>query len=832
MNAPTTFGTWLKQRRTTLGLTQEELAECASCSDVMVRKIELGSRRPSRQVAGLLAECLKVPEAERPAFVEFARGNQAAQPGDFSPQRASTYPSNLPAPLTPLVGRAREVAQLRESLLSREVRLLTLTGPPGIGKTRLSLEVAAELADQFRDGAYFVPLAPISDPGLVAATIGRVLGIEEETGSPVLHTLAYHLRDKRILLVLDNFEQIAQAGPVVADLLLAASGVKALVTSREVLLVRGEHRFELPPLELPAQPLDVEALASYAAIELFVQRAQAVRPDFALTPDNAEAVAAICARLDGLPLAIELAAARTRLLSPQEIQERLAGRLPLLWGGPRDLPARQQTLRAAIDWSYNLLAPGEQTLYSRLGVFVGGCTLSAAEGVCNPQADLPFDVTDGLEMLIDKSLVRSEGPRAGVHVRGESRFWMLETLREHALERLRENEEDVATGRYHAEFFLALAEAGDAELRGARQVEWLERLDRDHNNMRAALHWLRDRGDVESELRLCAALGWFWELRGYITEGREWVGGALERGEAAGASGSAYARALNTAGRLSYRASDLANTERLLKESLRHAREADDKWCMVVALHNLGNAVEEYEANDEVRKYHEESLAVAREIDDKWGICWGLMGVGHAATAEGNYAEARSMYAESLALRREMNDAWGVARSLRELGIVAYLQGDYEEARPLFEESLKMHRDLGHAGFLPFVLPFLAVVALYQQDYEYATANLVEIMSVADEQGYPEGITFGLEGLGIVASAQGHTERAATLLGAAQALKASGSQYDPMLAFAPAERSPYERQLADAHAGLQHADLQVAWARGKAMSVNEARAYARETTLR
>jgi predicted ATPase len=439
--------------------------------------------------------------------------------------------TNLPAQPTPLIGREREVADVTALLRRGDVRLVTLTGPGGTGKTRLGFQIAAELLDDFAEGTYFVDLAPISDPDLVASVIAQTLGARETGGRPLVELLNTYLREKHLLLLLDNFEQVLSAAPLVAGLLAAAPRLKVLVTSREVLHLRSEKEFPVPPLELPdpQHPKEIETLSQYAAVQLFIARALDVKPDFAVTNQNAPALAEVCARLDGLPLALELAAARIKLFSPEALLARLNSRLAVLTGGPRDLPERQQTLRNTIEWSYNLLDAGEQTLFRRLSIFVGGCTGDAVEAVCNPDGDLPLEVIDRLAALLDKSLLKQlEGSD------GAPRFMMLETIREYALERLAASGETEVLRRRHAECFLALAETAEPQFHGSDQRLWLDRIEIEHDNLRAALAWSLEgqRATPQSPddqlrsalgLRLAAALWQFWDRRGYAPEGRRWL---------------------------------------------------------------------------------------------------------------------------------------------------------------------------------------------------------------------------------------------------------------------------------------------------------------------
>ncbi|HSH78927.1 MAG TPA: adenylate/guanylate cyclase domain-containing protein, partial [Herpetosiphonaceae bacterium] len=443
---------------------------------------------------------------------------------DFPPLKSlDTRPNNLPVQSTPLIGREQAVAALRDLLLRPGVRLVTLTGPGGTGKTRLGLQVAADLLDHFEHGVYFVNLAPISDPALVASAIAQPVAVREHGGKPLLESLKDYLRDKHLLLLLDNFEQVTAAAPLVADLLAAAPRLSVLVTSREVLHLYGEHDVAVLPLTLPdpGHPMPLERLTQYEAVRLFIERAQAARSDFAVTNENAPAVAEICYRLDGLPLAIELAAARIRLLPPQAMLQRLTSRLRLLIGGARNLPERQQTLRGAIAWSYDLLEQDEQTLFRRLAVFVGGFGLDAVEAVCNVPGDLDVDVLDAVESLVGKSLLREAAAA------DEPRLGMLETIREYALERLDQGGEADETRRRHAAYFLQVAEEAEPQLAGRQQIAWLNRLELEHDNLRAALRWAIDCGDAATALRLVGSLSRFWHDRGYAGEGRQWLAQAL-----------------------------------------------------------------------------------------------------------------------------------------------------------------------------------------------------------------------------------------------------------------------------------------------------------------
>ncbi len=699
-------------------------------------------------------------------------------PADFPPLRTlDVRPNNLPNRLTSFIGREWETSEAKRLLNAG--RLLTLTGPGGSGKTSLALRVASELLDsehgeEFEDGVVFVALAPIADPDLVISTIAQTLGVRETAGGSLLDHLKAALREKRMLLVLDNFEQVLSAASLVNDLLAASPRLKILVTSRAVLRLRGEKDYPVPPLALPeaGRELNADGLSRYAAVALFVERALDAKPDFRVTDENASAVAEICARLDGLPLAIELAAARVRLLPPQALLARLARRLPLLVGGARDLPARQRTLRDTIAWSYNLLGPAEQALVRWLGVFVGGFTLEAAEAVCAGESDL----LDGLGSLVDKSLLLQDERH------GEPRFRMLETIREYALEVLDVREEATEIRRRHAMHFLAVAQAAEPELQQAEQATWFNRLEREHDNLRAAVRWLLESNDAELALRLAGALGRFWEVRGFLSEGQHWLDRSLERAGAAQppASARAKAAALGAAGTLAFVRSDHERAAALLEESLPLWRELGNRAGVATSLHNLSR----------VRFY------------------------------QGDHERAVALCEESLALRRELADKRGVAMSLNTLGVIARNRGDQTAARRLYEESLGLFRDLGDQWGIGLLLNNLARVARDLGDWTWTTKLCAESLALFREVGDRHGVAWVLSNLAIVAQSRGAWDAAARLFGVVDALRtALGSS---SLSLSPAERSTYEAAVAATRASLGDEAFSAVWAAGRALPLEQA----------
>jgi predicted ATPase/class 3 adenylate cyclase len=752
----------------------------------------------------------------------------AGLPSEFPPLRTlDAYRNNLPLQPTPLIGREKEVAEICERLSRPEVRLLTLTGAGGTGKTRLALQAGAELTEGFEDGVFFVSLAAISDPELVVGAVAGTLGVKEASGQPVLESLEYYLDEKYILLVVDNFEQVLEAAPMVTELISTAPNLKILATSRIPLRLYGEHEYAVPPLGLPdpKQPPPVESLTHYEAVRLFVERAQAAKADFSVTNDNAPAVAEICHRLDGLPLAIELAAARIKVLSPQKMLARLSNRLKLLTGGARDLPERQRTLRSTIEWSYGLLEEGEKVLFARLGVFAGGRTLEAIEAICDAGGDLPVDVLDGLASLVDESLLKQEEG-----VGGEPRFVMLETIHEFAREKLRDSGEAEELRRLHAEYFLALAEEAEPEVEGAQQQVWLERLEEEHDNMRAALSWSLGQGDgAELALRMGAALGEFWYLRGYFGEGRRWLEEALAK--ASRQPTAARARALHRVSWLAFLQGDLdrareASEEGLGLEGVELFRTGGQDSTAAELQRMLGMVVGERGELDRETELLEESLALSREAGSLRGMAASLFILGATWRGRGDFERATQLLEEALTMFRETGEQALIASVLTHLGFTFLFQGDLERATATSEEAAAMLREQKHTSYLADALNTLGWVALLRGDSERARALYAESIRAQREVGAKVTAPENLLGLACVAAAQGEAERAARLFGASEALpEAMGTSLEP------GERALQEPYLAAARSRLDETSWQQVWAEGRAMTLEEAIAYALEEEL-
>jgi len=717
-------------------------------------------------------------------------------------------PSNLPVPRTALVGREKEVAALRDLLLRREARLVTVTGPGGIGKTRLGLEVAKEMADHFPAGVYFVSLAAVSEPGLISSVVAQTIGVREAGGQSPAEALQEYARSslrQPMLLFLDNFEHLVEAAPMVAELLASGSNLKVLVASRSPLRVYGECEFPVPLLALPStQRLPpLEELSRYSAIALFTQRAAALQSDFKLTEENAPAVAEICARLDGLPLAIELAAARIKLLSPSAIRAHLESRLQLLKGGARDLPARQQTLRGAIDWSHDLLTEPERKLFRRLSVFTGGCTLEAVEAVCNTQSDLGADVLDGMTTMVDESLVQRMEPTGG-----EPRFALLETIREYGLEKLGASGEEALTRRAHAAYCLVLAEEGASEAAEAERAAWLERFEIEHDNFRAALEWLTETSEVEWGLRLGAALFHFWEMREYLAEGRERLGKLLSL-EGTGQQTQTRVRALFAAGVLAGEQGDYASADKLHEESLGTARELKDKRSIAVSLNALAVNARDRGDLSASRSWFEENLGLWKELGDRQAVARSLSNLANVVKMQGDFPRARALYEESLAIFQELGDRTGVAWSLNYKGDIAREQSDLAGARSLYEASLAAFQELGDRWGMAASLGDLGNLARDQKDYTMAHSFYCKSMRMFQELQHKRGMARLLECLACLAAAQSEPERCLRLAGAAAALRQTlGAPLTPR------EQAKLEKGLAPAQQALPHAARAAAWLEG------------------
>jgi predicted ATPase/transcriptional regulator with XRE-family HTH domain/Tfp pilus assembly protein PilF len=817
------FGTQLRVFRTRAGLTQEGLAERAGLGLATLKALERDQRqRPHMNTLVLLADALGLEPADRAALLDSSQSREHADTASTPvelPREPAIEPFSLPTEpmpgwLTSFVGREVEVETLHMLLdpLVSGVRLLTLIGPGGVGKTRLAVKAAADLSRAYADGVAFVDLAALSDARLVSATLTRALGLQETSGLGAHDLLVQHLRPRQFLLVLDTFEHLMGAVPLVAELLQECSQLALLTTSRTALQLRAERRLRIAPLGVPsASQVTLEEVADSPSVRLFVERAHAVAPEFVLDSSNAAAVAEVCRRLDGIPLAIELAAARAALLQPAALLQRLERRLPLLTRGAADLPERQQTLRQTLVWSHALLGSSEQVLFRRMAVFAGGATLDAIEAV-----SMLDDVLGPLAALVDDSLTFKT-----LDADDEPRFGMLESVREFAEERLLDTDEVDSTRRRHAAFFLEQAEQSVAQLRGPDQFVWLERMEHDHANLRAALDWLTEQNDLELALRLASATTWFWLRRAYFTDG-ERLFSLLSATE--GQSGKLRASALIAAARLAAVVGDWDAQARYNAEALRLFSELEDPPGIAAAVTDVGIAYWEQGRLGQAEVHLQEGLRRVRALGDTGRIANTLLPLACVYRDKGEYETARPLFAEALALCRTLGDHVAAAHGLNNLGWLELYAGRLDAARSLAQESLAIRRANALPQAAAVSLALLGKVALVDGDLEVASARFAESLSLLRDSGYTWGIALTLEGVaGLITATR--SEQALRLAAAANALRLSIGR--PL---APAEQPLLEVWLAPARRAASAECAAHAIAEGAALSETQALAEAIELT--
>jgi predicted ATPase len=738
-------------------------------------------------------------------------------PGDFPELKSlNAFPNNLPYQLTSFIGREGQMREIKDLL--RASRLLTLLGAGGSGKTRLALQAAADLLEEYPDGVWVIELAPLSDPSLIVQRVASIFSMREESTSmtdereqpgllesrTLWEKLTDSLRSKRLLILMDNCEHMIEGCARFAESLLQACPyLRMVATSREALGIRGESVYRVPPLSLPDphQSLSAEQAAQSEAIRLFTDRAIAAWPHFRLLDSNVAAIAHICRRLDGIPLAIELAASRVGVLPVEEIAVRLDDRFRLLTGGSRTALPRQQTLKALLDWSYDLLSEKEQMFLRRLSVFAGGWTLEAAEAICSDTNIPRNEILDLLTHLVNKSLVFFEERN------GQPRYRMLETVRQYSQDRLLESGESEIVRRRHRDCYVELAEWMEPELWSSVQEIWLDQLEAEHDNLRVALAWsLADR-EAEPAVRLAGALWWFWYVRGYWSEGRAWLRDALNK--EAGASISARAKALKGAGVLAWRQGDYEQAKVQCETSLALFRELRDKKGIAYALNTLGLVARDQGHYKRAIELLEEGLALFRDMEDKHGIALSLYVLGRAAWRQKEYRRAGVLCQESLSLSRELGYKRGIAYSLDILGRVAWDQGNSHQAQKLCEDSLTLFRELGEKQGIAHSLRRLGLIARHRGDFQQATALSRDALSLFWELGEKLGIAECLEERASVNAAQGLWKQAARFFGAAQALRQAIGAPLP-----PDERPLYAREVALTRTHLGEETFSATWTEG------------------
>ena len=862
--ADISFGEWLKRARKAKGLTQEQLAGQVNCSVSALREIESEERRASVQLVNLFIEVFNVPLDQQKAFLKFARGDLHFSSENFTGEMLSQVPSlhrsNLPTPATSLLGREKELATICEYLLKTDIRLVTLIGPPGIGKTRLSIESAHETITNFNDGIFFVPLAPLDDPSLVSAAILQTLGYVETKNLSALEQIVDGIGAKQMLLVLDNFEHLMDgAAPLVSRLLSACSKLKIMVTSRESLRISGEWLYSVPTLLIPKDDaiIELETASNFPALKLFTERARAVRSDFSLRADNIQAVASICAQLDGLPLAIELIATRIRLMSPQLLLERLNDQFVLSADGMRPETVRQKTLNNAIGWSYSSLTEEEKNLFANLSVFSGGFSLGAIETIFS-ESPTEKTVAELIALLSDKSLLQRT-----LDTQGETRFTMLVTIQKFALDRLRQVDGENEMRNKHLAYFLDFAEQADKEAHGPSQIEWMDRIENELDNFRAALHWCLSSEQTQYGLQLFAALAWTWNVRWPPSEARNWFY-KLRAMPNVDEHPKNYARVLNAAGLREWRTGNYSEARSVLDESLAICLNlgADGELVQAEALNRLGLLTRWRNQDISVSEsYFNQSLMIYQNREETWGVAWNLFLLGGVAIGRAQNETALSLLQQSLELFQKLGDLWGIGRvsqflgqlyfrqedykkalfyfnqhlfndekirfmdgvavALSNLGEFHRIQGEYIQAEQYYTKSLMIDRDYGMKADLMGNFYDLGLLALQQNNYPEALNYFNEFFKTAQTVNGTISAPDFFIGLAAVAAGTNQPERAARLFGSAQGIfESTGGRMMPF------NRAEFDRHIQIAKDILGGNTFEALAAEGRQLTVEQVITYA------
>jgi predicted ATPase/DNA-binding XRE family transcriptional regulator len=851
MNENISFGTWLRQRRRALDLTQQAFADQVGCARITLSRIEADTLKPSKDLALLLLEKVGVPPSEMEQWVYFARGQSDLPSKDVQPSPLSQHQTNLPASITSFIGRKKEQAEVIRLL--ETYRLVTLTGSGGVGKTRLSVKVGEQVVENYADGVWLLELASLNDPALLAQNAAVLFGLATQTMSSFTDLLINFLRSKSALLILDNCEHLLDACARFAETLLKSCPfLKILATSREPLGIAGEAIYRVPSLQVPDLQQVLDTFRNFESMRLFEERAKLAQFDFSLSLENAFPVAQICHRLDGIPLAIELAAAKVGVFSTEQIAKQLDESFNLLTGGSRTALPRQQTLRASIDWSWNLLSDAERILLRRLSVFPGGFTLEAAGAICRADDIENNNVLDILTHLANKSLLEKQGQD------GEARYRLIEPIRQYADEKLLDASEVDRIKERHLDFFVKFAEEAEPKLLGEEELEWLNRLEIENPNLRSALEW-SVHNHVEAGLRMAGALYWFWAVRTYWKEGYTWLTRLLELSKELPSSLN-LAKALNVAGHLAWYHFDTTAAHSLHKESLTMYRELEHQGGRAAALFGLGRVARLQHDYDAARRFYEESLTIRRELGDKYAIAdtlqsmgalnyhrgdlalarslfeesllfWQELGnisgiapsfsnLGRVSEAQGDYEQATMLYKKSLELFQKLGDKYGCIYTRQYLGHTAYLQADYSVAQASYEESLRLSRQAGDNWYTAIALTNLGHLALIENNYVEARARYTESLTIFKQAGDKQDIINCLVGWANLSQATGKTEQATRVCGALETLlpATKANLVSP-------EREIFQRTVVALSTSLDGSVFAQTWAKGQGMTLDQLIAY-------